>query len=217
MTKPKIKLEGIDPGAFSRRLYDESERACAVLGAALLDAKLEDLCRRGLCEFQDELFGSMGPLGSFGARIRLARGLSWISPDVRFDLDLIRKVRNSFAHSFDYNLSFEDASIAGMCSGLRSADSFVRGTLSSESQLRRNLSSAAIEAMVGPMASARGRFQLAIDFLSQYFDEVSVPEFSHKGPDLVEEVGILGRNMRISMEGQGTVGPEPDGAPKEKA
>jgi hypothetical protein len=40
---PKQTLQDIDLNDFSERLYSESDRACAVLAAALLDAKLESV------------------------------------------------------------------------------------------------------------------------------------------------------------------------------
>ena len=43
----KLKLTW-DLNEFSSRFWGESDRACAILGAALLDARLESLFRRRL-------------------------------------------------------------------------------------------------------------------------------------------------------------------------
>src|SRR5262245_46733710 len=107
MTK-RLAQKPVDLDKFSERLTSESDRACAVLGAALVDARLEAVFRRRMHAFHDELLGSSRPISAFGARIHLARSLTWISDDARVDLDLIRAIRNDFAHSVDHELSFND-------------------------------------------------------------------------------------------------------------
>ena len=87
----------------------ESDRACGVLGAALLDAKLESIFRTNLKLYEKELLDNFSsPLSSFSARIVLARALNWINDDAYHDLNKIRSIRNEFAHSFDHDLSFEN-------------------------------------------------------------------------------------------------------------
>ena len=107
---PRKPIPSFDLNAFSGPFRAESDRACAVLGAALLDARLESLYSRRLLCFKNELL-SNGPLSAFSTRIRLARALSWISDDVQYDLNAIRSIRNEFAHNCDHELSFADRSI----------------------------------------------------------------------------------------------------------
>jgi hypothetical protein len=45
------------------------------------------------------LFDYEGPIGSFSARIRVAYAFNLFGPETRDDLDLIRLIRNEFAHS----------------------------------------------------------------------------------------------------------------------
>ena len=101
---PRKPISQFDLNAFSGPFRAESDRACAVLGAALLDARLERLYDRRLRNGKEELLSSNGPLGAFSARIRVARALAWISEDVRYDLDQIRDIRNDFAHNADHEL-----------------------------------------------------------------------------------------------------------------
>jgi DNA-binding MltR family transcriptional regulator len=108
----------IDVDEFNARLREETDRACAILGAAMLDARLESLFRSRLIGQPDELLANGRPLGSFSVKIRLSHSLGWISDDACKDLNIVREVRNRFAHSFDHDLTFDDQSIRDQCSNL---------------------------------------------------------------------------------------------------
>ena len=82
---PRKPIPDFDLNAFSGPFRAESDRACAVLGAALLDARLESLYNRRLRISKEELLSNNGPLGTLSARIRVARALAWISEDVCFE------------------------------------------------------------------------------------------------------------------------------------
>jgi hypothetical protein len=58
-----------------------------------------------------------GPLAEFSSRIKLAFALDVIGPITRDDLDHIRLIRNSFAHSMN-PISFEMEEISEICSQL---------------------------------------------------------------------------------------------------
>lgn len=58
-------MRGIDFNSFCERMHSESDRACAVLGAALLDAKLKEVFQRRLSSYHDELLKSTRPMGTF--------------------------------------------------------------------------------------------------------------------------------------------------------
>jgi hypothetical protein len=66
----------------------------------------------------DQFFKPDYPLGTFAARIRLARYLNLISPELRRDLDTIRGIRNDFGHSLKYE-DFNTQSIKDRCMNLR--------------------------------------------------------------------------------------------------
>jgi len=92
----------------------ESDRACVILAATLLDAALETLlkaCLSPSISGTDSLFdGSNAPLGTFSARIDLSYRLGLISPQLTRDLHLIRRIRNDFAHNVA-GCSFDDTSV----------------------------------------------------------------------------------------------------------
>lgn len=202
-------LREIDPDKFKERLNSESDRACAILGAALLDARLETVFRQHLLRCQQELLGSDRPLGSFSARIRMARALALIDEDAGADLDTIRAIRNDFAHSFDHELSFQDQSISGRCSNLRTAQAYMDGFDVAASRPHPNLTPYALRAMRDAFKPPRWRFQLAVDFLEQYLSDLTIGKPTYAGSDLLGEVKDLSAKVRIQVRAELTVGTPP--------
>jgi hypothetical protein len=92
-----------------RRMNDElsgeSDRAAAIVGCALLDARLAELLSEFLIENEDgrsDLLNSEdanAPLGSFGSRIIAAYAVGLIDQPERDALRRLKKIRNRFAHS----------------------------------------------------------------------------------------------------------------------
>lgn len=113
-----------DLSEYFRLLRKETDRGCAMIVAAHLDDKLGELLKA--CMVQDkeyeeeiaEFFRDPGPLGTFSARIKLARYLSIMSPQVRKDLDIIRKIRNDFGHKLEFE-DFNTPSIKDRCMNLQ--------------------------------------------------------------------------------------------------
>lgn len=110
-----------DFNTLFQELQNESDRAAAILGAAFLDALLEEYITNFLVDDRKEvqrIFGPEQPLGSFGARITIAFCLGLISREEKADLRIIQKIRNRFAHELP-GISFEDRSISDRCSALK--------------------------------------------------------------------------------------------------
>lgn len=106
--------------AFRRELTPESDRGCALFAAAYLDRALSDLLYVFLVagkKIEEDLFKGNTPLSSFSSRIKMAFYLGLISNDVRRDLDLIRAIRNDFAHH-PVPMSFSTQSVANRCNEL---------------------------------------------------------------------------------------------------
>ena len=83
-------------------LLAEGQRALVVVGAARLDLSLEHLLKSVMLHHpggSDDLFHSDRPLGTFSAKIALAYRLGLISGEIESSLQLVRKIRNDFAHS----------------------------------------------------------------------------------------------------------------------
>jgi hypothetical protein len=112
--------------AHDAELWGESDRAFAVLHAANLENALRDLFavkfRPGLNSAErNALYGPDGSMSSFAAKIGLAYALEYIGRITRDDMDLVRLVRNSFAHSARA-LGFKMAVVADVCAHLQFPD-----------------------------------------------------------------------------------------------
>ncbi len=123
MAKKKKKVLNEDELEDSLEIFqDESDRACAVLGAVHLDHLLGMAIIKNLAHGDEVektlLSGPTAPLSSFAARIDLAYAIGLIDKDTRHDLDVIRHIRNEFAHSLGSHYFEEDQSIADRCRDL---------------------------------------------------------------------------------------------------
>ena len=108
---------------FVETLRKESDRACGVLGAALLDAMLEQFFRQIMIESApDHLFEGTGPLATFSAKIDLAYNLGFISPEEHNEFTIVRRIRNDFAHAVDHELNFERPPVSNRAENLRFAE-----------------------------------------------------------------------------------------------
>jgi hypothetical protein len=117
--KPKAETDRRikDWQGFGKEFLTESDRAAAVLGAAWLDVQLKRRIELLLVDDRKAmapLFAGLGPLSTFSARIRVAYGLGIVSRASFADLQLIKKIRNLFAHDL-HGLSFSDDEIAKLC------------------------------------------------------------------------------------------------------
>jgi DNA-binding MltR family transcriptional regulator len=99
-------LRGDEEVAAIKELDTISDRAAAIVGAAILEAKIEaalkvllfDHARNAQLSIHGEMFRFSGPLGSFSAKINLGFMLGIYTADSWRDMDYIRDIRNSFAH-----------------------------------------------------------------------------------------------------------------------
>ena len=204
---PRLPIPSFDLNAFSGPFRSESDRACAILGAALLDARLESLYNRRFQFSKDELLSGNGPLSTFSTRIRLAHALAWISDDVQYDLNIIRSVRNDFAHNFDHELSFSTQSIADKCRNLRAAQVLIDANEHAASVPHRNLSAEVIRAMGAIFRPPRQRYEVTVEMLAQHIDDLQGETGMYVGPDLKEELWKLGSNVNIKITATLSAGP----------
>jgi DNA-binding MltR family transcriptional regulator len=114
------KKERVPPDAQSlraavARFTKQADRGAALVAAAWVDDALEARLRAAIKpdkKMVDDLFRADGLLGSFSARTKLAYLLDLIEAAERRDLDIIRGIRNDFAHSRG-DLRFTERSIRG--------------------------------------------------------------------------------------------------------
>lgn len=111
-------------GAIFRELEGENDRAAIITAASLIEYVLGEVIKLRLdraSEGGDEkrlLEDEGGIAATFSNRIALAYYLRIIGPQVRRDLDLIRRIRNEAAHDMN-QVSFANAAIASRCRELR--------------------------------------------------------------------------------------------------
>ena len=96
---------------FFDELKSESERGAAILASvwieSLLERKLRIQFAKGNSETRRKLFDLNGPFSAFSSKTLVAHALGWIDSEVFHDINLVRKIRNVFAHElhgtdFDY-------------------------------------------------------------------------------------------------------------------
>ena len=84
------------------QMLEERGRGAVLVGVARVDAALEHLLRAVMTPATakgDGLFLPERPLGSIGAKVALASRLGLIDRPVERALNVLRKLRNAFAHS----------------------------------------------------------------------------------------------------------------------
>lgn len=112
---------GEETKMISEGIYNtESDRAAALIAGTFAENSLEAMIRIRLvnlsAEKMEELFGVEGSLGRFSDKIRIAYAFGVIDPMVRNDLDRIREIRNTFAHSL-VPVHFLTPSVEQACAG----------------------------------------------------------------------------------------------------
>src|SRR5262245_908757 len=93
----------LDLRAFFERFRGESDRACAVLGRALMEDMLRRLLETRMIVEADapKLLTGSGPLATFSSRINICHALGWLTEGDTRDLHCIREIGNDFAHHLD--------------------------------------------------------------------------------------------------------------------
>jgi hypothetical protein len=108
----KEHLKATDVEAFISELKSESDRACALVGAAAIDHELMSLLMhrmRPLAEdgVNDTFYGKDAVLATLSAKAEIAFLFGFITEKEKKMIDIIRKIRNAFAHS-SKKLTFEN-------------------------------------------------------------------------------------------------------------
>ena len=110
-----------DFSAFLDEFQQETDRGAALVGAALIDLKLADTLRSfmvSLAAARSLLDGGTAALGTFSARIKATFALGLIDDNEQRERDIIRRVRNEFAHR-PHGVGFDDPAIATFCERLQ--------------------------------------------------------------------------------------------------
>lgn len=137
-----------DWDGWLEELQQETHRGAALVGAAFLDAWLEEALTNFLVPDPQEVGRLMrGALGSFGARIDAAYCLGLLSAGDVADLREIQQIRNDFAHEL-HGLSFDSPGVQERCARLH------------------GIGSLGLEVPLLPPSVARNRFIVAVVVLA---------------------------------------------------
>lgn len=107
-------------------VYGINERASAIIFGSIVENSLTALLKNSLRQEMNRnqrkrLFDERGPLGTFSAKIITAYAFELIGPATFNDLDIIRIVRNEFAHSRKH-FGFDSSELADVCAHLQTPD-----------------------------------------------------------------------------------------------
>ena len=114
--------------AFFNELKSESDRGAAILAAVwieeLLTQKIKNLFSKGNSKARKNLIHNNGPLSSFSSQINAAYCLGWLEQDTYHDINLVRKIRNTFAHHL-HGISLETAKIKDLINRFKTPRKYI--------------------------------------------------------------------------------------------
>ena len=114
---------------------DGNDKSVALLTSAMLDTFLRETIRAHIIvgnpalqydETADIFFSMNAPLSSFSAKIDLSYLLGICDNDARHDLNIIRRIRNAFAHAV-IPITFETDEVAKECKKLKINSTKIKG------------------------------------------------------------------------------------------
>lgn len=111
-----------DLTTFLAELQRESDRGLPLVGTAFIDQKLRDTLESLFIEDKVAnrlLDDANSPLGTFSSRLDCCYALGLINAYEHSEINLLRKVRNEFAHA-KHGISFKSQRIMAFCSTLKS-------------------------------------------------------------------------------------------------
>jgi hypothetical protein len=116
--------------AVFEMVYNGQPITAAILGAALVEHELEGLLRHRLARQSDAdwegLVGENGPLSTFNHKIIMGRALRLYDKNVEANLDIIRGIRNAFAHA-KHLINFDHSSIVDALKSIKIPKTDKRG------------------------------------------------------------------------------------------
>lgn len=111
-----------DLANFINELRAESDRGLPLVAVALIDDLLSQTLLAFFCEGTSAkklVEGANAPLGTLSARLATCYSLGLIDEFEYSEINLLRKIRNEFAHA-KHGASFHEAKIRGLCGSLTS-------------------------------------------------------------------------------------------------
>jgi DNA-binding MltR family transcriptional regulator len=118
----KLKIDGAHCASVFREMVNESsDRAVAITIYALFDDMLLEVFESNLSADTPggtaSILNPSGFLGTSHNRVKLAVGLGWLSKETYSNVNILRNVRNRFAHHISIR-TFNDEPVSGYVSSL---------------------------------------------------------------------------------------------------
>lgn len=110
-----------------------SDRALGIIAASLVEIHLTKLIKSAFIQetkagsketVESKMFHSAGPLGPFASKIRLAYLMGLISQELFKNLEIMREIRNRFAHETEIG-HFDHQEISSRCRNFTIVDKYV--------------------------------------------------------------------------------------------
>jgi len=180
-------LTSNDLPKLETEIYDANDRASAVILGSIVESTLTTFLSRKLRQDlnrvqRKRLFDYEGPLGTFSAKVILTYAMQLIGPITQHDLDLIRTLRNGFAHSRRY-IDFDTPQVAEVCKHLRYPD--LPGAFMQFTSLKRALAEFDTE-----LTNPRTRYRVACHTISSRLIK-NVSKLQRVGPAGMEPPPLL--------------------------
>jgi Mannitol repressor len=103
--------------ALFQSMQMDGPRGCAVVASAMVEDVLDGAilyrCVNLSKDERSRLFDASGPLSTFSSKIAIAYAFGIIGPKTRHDLNLLREIRNAFAHAMR-TITFDTQEVADM-------------------------------------------------------------------------------------------------------
>lgn len=121
-------------------LRSDGPRGAAIVGGALIEDALQRLLLVNLPNLstngdREGVFGRSGPLATFSAKISVGYGLGLFGPMTRQDLNLVRDIRNFFAHA-KIAADFNTPAVASACERFHCLDGPIKSTFAAQPRRR---------------------------------------------------------------------------------
>lgn len=109
---------------FLGKIHKESDRGAALMAASILDEVLREIILNFLIEnktIEKLVDGFNAPIGTFHSRILAAYAMGLIEEQEFVEIEIIRKIRNSFGHTWK-DVAFTDPKIVSQINKLTMLD-----------------------------------------------------------------------------------------------
>ena len=114
----RLRLDPTRINDFLIEVNSGTDRAVAVVWGSLVEDALRDKLVKKMKHLNSDemtnLFGSSGPLSTFGGKIMIAHGSNFIDKEQERELYIVKEIRNAFAHALTH-VSFETSEVAAAC------------------------------------------------------------------------------------------------------